>query len=247
MSQKRDESQLKELQRQLQQLQHAYARQSRRAIVVLEGWDSAGKGGLIRRIGWALDPRTLQVWQIGAPDGRERRQHWMQRFWERMPLQGELTIFDRSWYGRVLVERVEGFAEPDAWQRAYDEINQFERSLVEENVRIVKLFLDIDRNTQMRRFIKRYETPGKRWKLTEDDIRNRARWDDYETAYADMLERCSTTWAPWTRIDARHKHKARIAAFEAIIEHLAEDVDVTPPELPPLVQAFMEEQVRPDA
>lgn len=244
MKRKAYESALEALQHQLLGLQRAYVRQGRSAVVVLEGWDAAGKGGLIRRMSWVLDPRTLKVWQTGAPSGREAHQHWMQRFWQRVPLHGEIAVFDRSWYGRVLVERVEGFASDEAWARAFGEINHFERSLAEEGIRIVKLFLDISRETQLDRFIQRYRNPDKRWKLTEEDIRNRARWTDYEQAYADMMSRCSTQWAPWTRIDANDKHEARIAALEAIVGRLGEDVDVVPPELPPLVCAFMDEQLR---
>jgi polyphosphate kinase 2 (PPK2 family) len=234
---------LKELQKQLSRLQQAYSRQGRRAIVALEGWDAAGKGGLIRRIGWVLDPRHLKVWSTLAPEGVERRQHWLQRFWQRVPLEGELAVFDRTWYGRVLVERVEGFASEDEWTRAYVEINEFERVLAAEGIRIIKLFLDISRKTQLERFVERFQDPDKRWKITEDDIRNRARWHDYERAYTDMLAKTSTEHAPWRRIDANHKHASRIACLEAITEALGRGVDVTPPDVPPVVRAFLEEHL----
>ena len=135
MPQSRNENALAERQHRLSLLQHAYARQGRSAVIVLEGWDAAGKGGIIRRIGWALDPRTLRVWSIGAPSAEEKREHWMQRFWSRLPRAGEIAVFDRSWYGRVLVERVEDFAPKEAWRRAYDEINGFERMLIDNTMR----------------------------------------------------------------------------------------------------------------
>lgn len=240
MSRSKNEKALAERQHQLSRLQHAYARQGRSAVIVLEGWDAAGKGGIIRRIGWALDPRSLRVWSIGAPSAEEKREHWMQRFWYRLPRGGELAVFDRSWYGRVLVERVEGFATEDAWRRAYDEINRFERMLVDEGVRLVKLFLDIQPETQLKRFKDRYEDPAKRWKITEDDLRNRVRWDDYTVAYDDMRALCSPPEAPWITIKADDKDKARLAAFDAILETVGRDVDVEPPEVPVLVKAFFD-------
>jgi polyphosphate kinase 2 (PPK2 family) len=231
---------LKQRQHALTLLQRAYARQGRSAAVVLEGWDAAGKGGVIRRIAWATDPRTLRVWATGAPDGEERREHWMQRFWRRVPRAGEIAVFDRSWYGRVLVERVEGLAEESAWCRGYDEINQFEHMLTAEGVRLVKLFLDISMETQLERFRARFEDPAKRWKLSEEDLRNRARWSDYERAYRDMRERCSPPHAPWLTIDGNDKRRARIAVFDAILEGAGRDVDLDPPEPSPLVRAFFE-------
>jgi polyphosphate kinase 2 (PPK2 family) len=231
---------LADRQHRLLMLQRAYSRQGRSAVVVLEGWDAAGKGGVIRRIAWALDPRRLRVWSIAAPSGEERREHWMQRFWRRVPPRGTIALFDRSWYGRVLVERVEGLTAEADWRRAYDEINQFERMLVDEDVRLVKLFLDITPETQLRRFEERYDDPAKRWKITEEDIRNRARWDDYVVAYRDMQSRCSPPAAPWTTIEADDERRCRIAAFDAIIDTVGCDVDVEPPELPPLVRAFFD-------
>ena len=237
---KQAKRELEALQAELQRLQLAYARQGRSAVVVLEGWDAAGKGGLIRRIGWVLDPRTLSVWQIGAPDAVERRQHWLQRFWARIPPAGEIAIFDRSWYGRVLVERVEGFATAQTWHRAYDEINGFEQALVDDGIRVVKLFLDIDSATQLERFVARYENPAKRWKLTAEDIRNRGRWGAYESAYADMFARCSTRIAPWHRIDANDKRRARIEALRVIVDTLGAGVDTALPAPDTAVETFMD-------
>ena len=194
-------------QRQLSLLQQAYARTGRKALIVLEGHDAAGKGGIIRRLGWALDPRGLNVHSTSAPNGLEAQQHWLKRFWRRVPDAGEWVVFDRSYYGRVLVERVEGFADPVDWKRAYNEINAFERTLSDEGVRIVKLLLEISLETQFERFRARYENPEKRWKLTEEDIRNRARYDDYTVAYDEMVKRTDERHAPWHRIDANDKRK----------------------------------------
>ncbi|GHD57422.1 UDP-galactose-lipid carrier transferase [Thalassobaculum fulvum] len=234
------EEALTERQHRLVLLQRAYARQKRSAALVLEGWDASGKGGIIRRVAWAMDPRALRVWSIGPPSAAEQRELWMQRFWRRVPRRGEFVIFDRSWYGRVLVERVEKLTDEAAWRRGYEEINRFERMLVDEGVRLVKLFLDITKETQFERFRDRYREPAKRWKLTEQDLRNRARWDEYVTAYRDMRKHCSPPEAPWVAIDANDKRTARIAAFDAILEGFGRGIDVEPPEAPPLVQAFFD-------
>ena len=233
-------SELKELQRKLTLLQHAYVRDGRRGVLILEGWDAAGKGGLVRRLAWCLDPRKFRVWSTGAPDHRERNQHWMQRFWTRLPVSGEIAAFDRSWYGRVLVERVEGFATEAEWERAYEEIRAFEHSLVSEEFRIAKLFLDITPQTQLKRFRERFETPAKRWKLTEEDLRNRAKWDAYAEAYDDMIARCSPGEAPWVRIDANDKRRARIEAFKTILDIFGQGVDISEPEAPAAVIAFFD-------
>lgn len=221
-------------------LQRAYSRQGRSAVIVLEGWDAAGKGGIIRRMAWATDPRALRVWSTGAPTSEERREHWLQRFWRRVPRAGEIAVFDRSWYGRVLVERVENLAPEAAWRRGYDEINHFERTLTDEGVRLVKLFLDITMDTQFERFRDRFEDPTKRWKLTEDDLRNRARWNEYVAAYADMRKYCSPPAAPWLTIDANDKRATRVAALDAILDCIGRDVDVEPPEAKPLIKAFFD-------
>ncbi len=231
---------LREQQKHLALLQQAYSRTGRRALIAIEGHDAAGKGGVIRRIGWALDPRSLRVHAIGAPNEVEARQHWLKRFWSRMPDAGEFVIFDRSWYGRVLVERIQGFAMPNDWQRGYDEIVSFEKVLTDEGVRIVKLLMEISLNTQYRRFLDRYENPAKRWKLTEEDLRNRAKYDEYVNAYEEMVSRTDRPDARWHRIDANDKAQARIDAFQAIIDVLGEGVDLTPPPAPFAVSAFFE-------
>ena len=171
------ERRLAELQETLQRIQQAFLATPERAVVVLEGWDTAGKGGVVRRLGWALDPRSFKVHSIAAPTEREKSLHYLQRFWERLPQHGQIVVFDRSWYGRVLVERVEGFATEDEWKRAYDEIKDFERLLVTDGMRLVKIFLHITADEQMRRFRSRLGDPLKRWKLSYEDFRNRGRWE----------------------------------------------------------------------
>ena len=186
------ERRLTSLQGALQLIQQAYLGTPERALVVLEGWDTAGKGGVVRRLGWALDPRSFKVHPIAAPTQHERAQHYLERFWTRLPENGQIVLFDRSWYGRVLVERIEGFATTKEWQRAYREINEFERMLVDSGVRLVKLFLHITPEEQVRRFRDRLINPLKRWKLSYEDFRNRSRWTDYATAIEDMMARTAT-------------------------------------------------------
>ncbi|MBL1379358.1 polyphosphate kinase 2 family protein [Zobellella iuensis] len=229
MNKQQHKEELKPLQKQLALIHQAMGRQGRSAVIVLEGPDAAGKGGIIRRLAWCLDPRWLSVWPIAAPDAREREQHWLQRFWQRLPSQGRWAVFDRSWYGRVLVERVEGFAEPDAWKRAYREINEFERTITAEHVRLVKIWLDISADTQLDRFQARYRDPAKQWKLTPEDLRNRAKWQDYRQARDEMLERTHSEVAPWHRIDANSKHQARMSCFRLLIEELGQGLDLAPP------------------
>lgn len=226
-------------QEQLNLVQQAMVRQGERGIIVFEGWDAAGKGSTIRRIAWCLDPRTLNVWQISAPTPQELDGHWLRRFWTRIPSRGEITIFDRSWYGRVLVERVEGFATEEEWNRAYREINEFESTLAIEGYRLVKLFLNISRETQLHRFKKRLEVPTKRWKLTPDDIRNRSKWDEYEAAYSKMIDACSPNFAPWHMINANSKKEARLACLDHIIACFSEGLNIAPPDVDPLVRKYL--------
>jgi AMP-polyphosphate phosphotransferase len=227
------ERRLASLQGALQLIQQAYLGTSERALVVLEGWDTAGKGGIVRRLGWALDPRSFKVHPIAAPDQHERAQHYFERFWARLPENGQIIAFDRSWYGRVLVERVEGFATTKEWQRAYREINEFERMLVDSGVRLVKLFLHITPQEQLRRFRDRLIDPLKRWKLSYEDFRNRARWSDYETAIEDMMEETSTKHAPWYLIPANNKPYGRIAALRVLVDRLGKNVPLEPRPIDP--------------
>lgn len=179
-------------------------------ILVFEGWDAAGKGGAIRRVTRALDARSYQVIPVGVPTDEERAQHYLWRFWRHLSRAGRLTIFDRSWYGRVLVERVEGFASESEWRRAYAEINEFEDQLVNGGIVLVKYWLHVTTEEQLRRFKARQAVPHKQWKLTEEDWRNRGKWPEYARAVNEMVERTSTRLAPWTLVEADDKKFARI-------------------------------------
>jgi AMP-polyphosphate phosphotransferase len=219
----------------LQRIQQAYLGTHERAVIVLEGWDTAGKGGVVRRLGWALDPRSFKVHTIAAPEEREKSLHYLQRFWERLPRHGQIVAFDRSWYGRVLVERVEGFAAVAEWRRAYEEINEFERMLIADGARLVKLFLHITPDEQMRRFRNRLANPLKRWKLSYEDFRNRGRWKEYETAIEDMMEKTSPRRAPWHLIPANDKPYGRLAALKIIVDRLSKDLSLEPRPLDPKI------------
>jgi AMP-polyphosphate phosphotransferase len=229
------ERRLASMQSSLQTIQQAYLGSRERAVVVLEGWDTAGKGGIVRRLGWALDPRSFKVHPIAAPSSHERGKHYLQRFWEKLPEHGQIIVFDRSWYGRVLVERVEGFATMQEWRRAYEEINQFERLLVEDGIRIVKIFLHITPGEQIRRFKDRVTDPLKRWKLSYEDFRNRQRWADYELAIEDMMDETSTKLAPWYLVPANDKPFGRIAAFTILIARLGKGISLEPRPLDPKI------------
>ena len=184
--------------------------------VLLEGWDAAGKGGTIKRVVAKLDPRSYAVIPVGAPTERELEHPFLWRFWRDLPKAGHLAIFDRSWYGRVLVERVEGLCTQSEWQRAYREINELERQLVDYGMVMVKFWLHISKDEQLRRFQAREQSPLKRHKLTEEDHRNRERWEDYRAAASEMLARTSTTYAPWTIIENEDKRWGRVRALETI-------------------------------
>ncbi|HKD67314.1 MAG TPA: hypothetical protein VKB84_10775 [Candidatus Binataceae bacterium] len=227
------ERRLKPMQDTLQLVQQAYLGTPERAVVVLEGWDTAGKGGIVRRLGWALDPRSLKVHPIAAPSARERAQHYLQRFWEKLPGQGQIVVFDRSWYGRVLVERVEQFAEAHEWKRAYREINEFERTLVNDGIRLVKIFLHITPEEQVRRFKDRLTNPRKRWKLSYEDFRNRNRWKEYEDAIEDMMEETSAKRSRWHLVPANNKPFARLAAFKILTDRLGDGIVLEPRALDP--------------
>ena len=185
--------------------------------VVFEGWDASGKGGAIRRLTAALDPRHVTVASFAAPTEREKRHHFLWRFWPSLPGWGGMTVFDRSWYGRVLVERVEGFATEAEWRRAYDEIVTFERGVCEEGMVIVKLWLHISEHEQLRRYRARERDPLKRWKLTDEDWRNLAHRSDYDRAVTEMLRRTDHKYAPWHVISAENKPYARVEVLQGVI------------------------------
>ena len=229
------EDRLAALQKKLVKLQAAYIFHGLRGIVAVEGWDAAGKGGLIRRLVQPLDPRYTDVWSIGAPNDVERCSHYLERFWSKLPDKRELTVYDRTWYGRVLVERVDNFCTKAEWKRAYDEINQFEAMQVADGVRIVKLFLHTTQKEQDKRLKERIETPWKRWKTGLDDYHNRSKRDDYLKAYHDMFDKTDTEVAPWTVIAADDKKAARIAGIEAILDGLGDGVELEYPDTDPAV------------
>lgn len=184
------------------------------SILLFEGPDAAGKGGAIRRITAALDARSYQVHGFAAPTDEERAQHYLWRFWRQLSRAGRITIFDRSWYGRVLVERVEGFAADDEWRRAYAEINEFEEQLIEHGIVLVKYWIHTTADEQLSRFKAREAVPYKRWKITDEDWRNRKRWWDYELAVSDMVQYTSTQLAPWTLVEGNDKRYARVKVLE---------------------------------
>jgi polyphosphate kinase 2 (PPK2 family) len=222
---------LDKLRHKLMQIQQAYLFSGQSGVIVFEGWDAAGKGGTIRRISSALDPRSFKVWPIGAPRPYYLDRHFLLRFMERLPPRGAISAFDRSWYGRVLVERVEELAPEDRWKAAYREINEFERMIVDDGVRLVKLFFHISPDEQLARFEDRLRNPLKRWKLSYEDFRNRRRWDDYAVAIDEMFQKTSTDHAPWSVIPANDKKYARVAALKAIVDCFGHDVDLSPPTL----------------
>lgn len=217
---------------------------ARRAIVIAEGWDAAGKGGAIQRLTARCDPRHYRVWPISAPSAEERAHHYLWRFWQRLPRDGELAVFDRSWYGRVLVERVEDLASEAEWRRAYDEINEFEAAQQFAGTLVVKLFFHVTQATQDQRLAARLDHPWKRWKVTDEDFRNRARRADYLKALADMFAQTDTRWAPWTLIDGNDKKAARIAALDAVASALARHVPADPPPVRPEMERAGQEYLR---
>ena len=217
------------------ELEEIYRVERRRGIIALEGWDASGKSGAIQRLIEKLDPRWVQVWPIGRPSPEEQGRHYLWRFWQKLPPPGQIAIFDRTWYGRVLVERVEGLARPKEWRRAYDEINAFEKMLVDDGIRLVKLFLHISDEEQLRRFRERIATPTKHWKISPEDIRNRAHRRDYLAALDDMFELTSTAMAPWHVVPAEYKWFARVALAKTVVKALGKGITLGPPALDPAV------------
>jgi len=201
----------------------------RSVICVFEGSDAAGKGGAIRRVTAAMDARDYQIVPIAAPTEEERAQPYMWRFWRHVPPTGRVTIFDRSWYGRVLVERVEGFCAEADWLRAYTEINDFEHELSESGAVVIKFWLQVSKEEQLRRFKEREKIEFKRFKLTDEDWRNREKWDAYHHAVCDMVDRTSTGVVPWTLVEANDKNYARVKVIRTICERLEAALNATTP------------------
>lgn len=212
-------------QQRLETLQYELFRKKRSAVIIFEGWDAAGKGGNIRRLVEELNPRLYRVVPVSSPNDTEKAHQYLWRFCDAIPMAGHITVFDRSWYGRVLVERVEGFCIEEEWRRAYREINEFEKILDDSGTIILKFWLHIDRETQLERFENRMNYPEKRWKITEDDWRNRNRWDDYKVAVDEMLQKTSTTGAPWIVVESRDKRYSRVKVLKTVVETIEKELD----------------------
>ena len=230
---------LDKLQERLSRLFVVHHVHGRRAVIVVEGWDASGKGGAIQRLTAQCDPRSFRVWPIAAPTEEEKARHYLWRFWRRLPTAGRVAIFDRSWYGRVLVERVEGLATEPEWRRAYDEINEFEALLAADDTLLVKLFFHITQETQDERFRARLDHPWKKWKITEEDVRNRGRRKDYLEAIKDMFALTDTRWAPWRVIDGNDKKSARIAALTAVADAMTAALPADPPPIRPEMEQLL--------
>jgi polyphosphate kinase 2 (PPK2 family) len=218
--------------------------QKRPLVIVYEGWDAGGKGGNIKRITEKMDPRGYEVFPIAAPTGEDKTHHYLWRFWRRLkpPDEKQILIFDRSWYGRVLVERLEGFCTEGEWKRAYREINEFERQLVDFGTILAKFWIQISKEEQLRRFQARQETPYKAWKLTDEDWRNREKWDLYEEAISDMLLKTSTLTAPWTIIEGDCKWHARVQALRTLVNLLTQELNYVPTD--PVAKAAQEKALK---
>jgi polyphosphate:AMP phosphotransferase len=211
-------SKLKKLQKQIRQLEHEIYEHRIPIVIVYQGWDAAGKGGNIRRLTETMDPRGYEVIPIAAPNDIERAHHYLWRFWTKIPKAGHISIFDRSWYGRVLVERVEGFCSETEWKRAYREINEMEKHLTNFGTILLKFWLHIDKDEQLARFKARQNEKHKQWKITEEDWRNREKWDEYQTAVEEMLFRTSTPYAPWTIVESNCKWYARVKVLNTVVK-----------------------------
>ena len=213
---------------QLRELGYQIYLQQRPVIVVFEGWDAAGKGGVIKRVTEKLDPLGYVVYPISAPQGEDKTRHYLYRFWRRLPEHGQMAIFDRSWYGRVLVERVEGFATEAEWKRAFKEINSFERQLRDFGTILAKFWIHISRGEQLRRFEERKAVGYKAWKLTDEDWRNRDKWGAYEEAVEEMLVKTSTSGAPWCLVEGNDKYWARTKVLAKLVELLSAGLGYEP-------------------
>ncbi len=214
------QKELKKLQSRLSELHNVLYRKKIPVILCYEGWDAAGKGGNIRRVAYPLDPRGVDVHPIASPEPHELNRQFLWRFWTRLPRTGHICIFDRTWYGRVMVERLEGFCTEKDWQRAYNEINEFERQLTDWGAVVMKFWIHIDQDTQLARFTDRQNTPEKQWKITDEDWRNRDKWPQYEVAVDEMLRKTSTENAPWYIIESNDKKYARIKVLRLIVKKL---------------------------
>ena len=211
---------LKDQELRLLNLQRRMAESKRNIVVVFEGPDAAGKGGAIKRLVERLDPRLVRVYSVIKPTAEEYQHHYLWRFWNKLPPYGQMAVFDRSWYGRVLVERVEGFASEAEWKRAYREINEFERLLADDRSILIKFYLHISKDEQLIRFYRRQGDPYKHWKITEEDWRNRRNWNENNEAAEEMFERTSTAIAPWHVIPANYKWYARLRVVRTVADRV---------------------------
>jgi polyphosphate:AMP phosphotransferase len=218
------DEQLAREQIQLRQLQLSIHKHQIPVLVLFEGWDAAGKGGAIKRLTDILDPRSYYVQPFAAPTDEEKAHHYLWRFWRRLPTTGTIGIFDRSWYGRVLVERVEGFAVETEWRRAYQEINEFETQLTSAGYVLVKFWLHISPEEQLKRFTERQNDPFKQYKLTDEDWRNREQWPYYEVAVNQAIQRTTTPTAPWTIVAANDKYHARVKVIETVVNAIQAEI-----------------------
>ncbi len=216
--------QLDHLQKKLEKLHSEIYRLRIPVVLGFEGWDAGGKGGAIKRLTSHLDPRGYQVCPTAAPNDIEKKHHYLWRFWNHVPKAGHIAIFDRTWYGRVMVERIEGFCREADWKRAYQEINEMEAHMANAGAVVLKFWLQIDKDEQERRFKERMENPEKQWKITDEDWRNREKWDQYELAVNEMLVRTSTTYAPWIVVEGNDKYYARVKVLRTVVEALEEKI-----------------------
>ncbi len=219
------QKQMKKERKKIRRLHSLAYKEKVSVVLVFEGWDAAGKGGAIRRLSWALDPRGFAVSSIAAPSAEEAARHYLWRFWTKLPKDGHISIFDRSWYGRVMVERIEGFTKEKDWRRAYREINEFEQSITDRGTIVIKFWIHVNKDTQLERFNERMNTPEKQYKITDEDWRNREKWGEYEVAVNEMLSLTSTKKAPWVIIDGNDKKSARLAVIEAVRRALEEKMN----------------------
>ena len=225
MTEEEYRKELAKLQKKLSKLHYKLYRKKIPLIIAYEGWDAAGKGGNIKRVASALDCRGYEVFPIASPSAEEKSRHFLWRFYTRLPKTGHIAIFDRTWYGRVMVERLEGFCSENDWKRAYNEINEFERDLTDSGAIVIKFWVQIDKDTQLARFTDRQNTPEKQWKITDEDWRNREKWDLYEVAINEMLQKTNTEFAPWTILESNDKRYARIKALKVIIDAIEAKMD----------------------
>lgn len=225
LSDKQYNDELKHYQGKLFDLAWKAHHQKKSVVAVFEGWDASGKGGAIRRVTRAIDARLYRVLSVAAPTDEEKAHQYLWRFWRHIPLAGYISIYDRSWYGRVLVERVEGFAREEEWKRSYNEINHFEEQLCESGIIMLKFWIHLGKDEQLKRFKEREKTPWKMHKITDEDWRNRERWDDYKEAVNDMVAHTSTEFAPWSLISGNDKKVARVEIIKTLCEAMEKNLD----------------------